>query len=205
MAETTQLLQRWRDGDDAALGEILRLHLEWVRQQVRDGLGPDLRAKLTSDDVVQDAMLDFLRNGPRFVPADGAQLRALLARIVANSLSDRGNWFRAARRRMSAETAIASSTELMQSGGGAPPDEHAIAREQETRLRMGMELLGERDRQLLVWREWEKLPFAEIGARLGLDAEAARGATRRAVERLRDTMAKLRHGDVDGAIAAAAG
>jgi RNA polymerase sigma factor (sigma-70 family) len=203
MAETTQLLQRWRDGDQAALGEILGAHLPWVRQHVRERLGPELRQKLATEDIVQDAMVDFLRNGPRFVPADTTQLRALLARIVGNSLSDQSNWFRAARRRMSMETAIQSSVELSRRAPEAEPAECAIAREQELRLRMAMELLSERDRQLLVWREWEKLPFAAIGIRLDVDAEAARAASRRAVERLRDTMTKLRLGDIDGALAIA--
>ena len=83
------------------------------------------------------------------------------------------------------------------------PVQHAESREQEVRLRVAIEILGERDRQLLVWREWEKLSFAEIAARLQIDAEAARAAARRAVERLRDTMTRLRTGDVDGALGVA--
>jgi RNA polymerase sigma factor (sigma-70 family) len=200
MAETTQLLQRWRDGDESVVGQILADHLSWLRQQVREHLGLALRQKLTSEDVVQEALVDFLNNGPRFVPADTVQLRALLARIVANAVSDQGNWFRAARRRMSAELPIDPGDEPIESATDGQPDATAIAREQATRLRLAMELLEERDRRLLVWSKWEQLPFAEIGARLGLDAEAARGATRRAIERLRDTMTRLRHGDVDGAL-----
>lgn len=203
MTETTQLLQRWRDGDDGAVGEILALHLAWIREEARANLGPDLREKLATEDVVQDAMLDFLRNGPRFVPANTAQLRALLTRIVLNALSDQSSWFRAARRRMSREQPLASSTEYVD-GAPADPAEAVVRREQEVRLRLALELLTERDRQLLVWREWEKLPFGEIGDRLGMDPEAARGATRRALERLRDTMLRLRQGDVDGALSTAA-
>lgn len=203
MPETTQLLQRWRDGDSAALGEIMAAHLSWVRQQVRERLSPELRAKVTSEDVVQEAMLDFLKNGPRFVPANTAQLRALLVCIVTHSICDQSNWFRAARRRMSVETAISSTTELAESSPDGRPDERAMAIEQESRLRLALELLSERDRRLLLWREWEKLSFAEIGALLGVDAEAARGAERRAVERLLNTMTRLRFGDVNGALAAA--
>lgn len=201
--ETTQLLQRWRDGDASAVGEILAIHASWVRHEVRKRLSPELRAKVTSEDVVQEAMLDFLNNGPRFVPANTAQLRALLLRIVMHALCDQGNWFRAARRAMSAETAISSSTELAEPSPNGQPDERAMAVERESRLRLALELLTERDRRLLLWREWEALSFAEIGARLGMDAEAARGAERRAVGRLLDAMTKLRAGDVDGAIAAA--
>jgi len=203
MPETTQLLQRWRDGDESALDDILRRHLPWVRQHVRERLGADLRAKLASEDVVQEAMLDFLRNGPRFVPANEAQLRALLARIVTNTLCDQGNWFRAARRRMAAEVHLASSVELGDPAATDQPAADAASREQAERLRLAMEVLGERDRQLLVWRQWEQLSFAAIGSRLQMEEEAARAAARRALERLRETMTHLRTGDVDGALDAA--
>ena len=200
MAETTQLLQRWHDGDESALGEIVERHLPWVRRHVREHLGNDLRAKLATEDVVQEAMLDFLRNGPRFVPATGAQLRALLARIVANTLCDQSNWFRAARRRMSRETPIATSSVLRDDARERPPVDVAAVQEMETRLRLAIEILGERDRQLIVWREWEKLSFPEIADRLQIDPEAARGAVRRALERLRQAMTRLRTGDLDGAL-----
>src|SRR5262245_63953732 len=127
MPETTQLLHRWRDGDESALGEIVQRHLPWVRQHVREHLSGDLRAKLATEDVVQDAMLDFLRNGPRFVPANEAQLRSLLARIVANTLCDQSNWFRAARRRMSRETPIATSVDLRDESSDRQPVDRAAS------------------------------------------------------------------------------
>jgi DNA-directed RNA polymerase specialized sigma24 family protein len=60
-----------------------------------------------------------------------------------------------------------------------------------------MELLDERDRQLIVWREWERRAFADIGSEIELGEEAARAAWRRAMERLRHTMARLRQGELD--------
>lgn len=197
MNETTQLLERWRDGDESALQAILTTHLPFIRQRVRELLGPALRARLTSDDVVQDAVVDFLRNGPRFVPENGRQLQRLLGRIVANTVCDRSNWFRAARRSMANETWLKSSLD-----GPSPPDagdpaELAHRAEMAARLRLAMELLDERDRQLIVWREWERRPFADIGAELELREEVARAAWRRAMERLRHTMARLRQGELD--------
>ncbi|MBX3465102.1 MAG: sigma-70 family RNA polymerase sigma factor [Planctomycetes bacterium] len=196
MGETTQLLGRWRSGDESALAEVLTRHLPFVRQRVRELLGPALRAKLTSEDVVQDAVLDFLRNGPQFVPANGRQLQRLLSRVVVNTICDHGNWFRAARRSLAGETALTSSLAAPVDGGAGPA---AVAAQAELadRLRLALELLDESDRQLILLREWEKRPFAAIGSQLGLGEEAARAAFRRAMERLRATMAGLRRGEID--------
>jgi RNA polymerase sigma factor (sigma-70 family) len=196
MNETTQLLQRWRDGEEAALHEVLTLHLPFIRQRVRELLGPALRAKLTSDDVVQDAVVDFLRNGPRFVPANGRQLQRLLSRVVANTISDHGNWFQAARRCMANESPQAAQ-DVHGSTRSSDPVAQAQHAEMAARLRLALELLDEADRRLIVWRDWEKRPFAAIGGDLGLGEEAARAAWRRATERLRQTMTQLRQGGLD--------
>lgn len=204
MNETTQLLERWRAGDESALQEVLEKHLVFIRQRARELLGPALRGKLTSDDIVQDAVVDFLRNGPRFVPANGRQLQRLLGRIVANTVCDHSNWFRAARRSMASETTWTSTLDGAAAADTGDPLHSAHHEEMAARLRLAMELLHERDRQLIVWREWEKRPFADIGAELAQSEEAARAAWRRAVEHLRQTMTRLRQGELDALLDEAA-
>lgn len=199
MNETTQLLQRWRDGEEAALHEVLTLHLPFIRQRVRELLGPALRTRLTSDDVVQDAVVDFLRNGPRFVPENGQQLQRLLGLVVAHTISDHGNWFGAARRRMANESSF-EVQDLHGSTRVGDPVARAHDAEMVARLRLALELLDETDRRLIVWREWEKRPFAAIAGDLGLAEDGARAAWRRATERLRLTMAGLRLRGLDAVL-----
>jgi RNA polymerase sigma-70 factor, ECF subfamily len=197
MEETTQLLSRWRDGDEGALAEVISQHLPFVRERARRLLGKELRAKLTSDDIVQDAVVEFLRYGPRFVPENRRQLQALLARIVASTVCDHGAWFQAARRRMAVEQALASNV-LEQAGESvAHPAELAHQEELRDRLRPAMELLTEADRRVLVWRHWDRRSFAAIGQDLGLSEEGARAACRRAIERLRAAMGTLRRDGID--------
>jgi len=195
--ETTQLLAKWRDGEEGALPRVLDLHLAYVRERARQLLGPGLRAKLTSEDVAHDAVVEFLRYGPKFVPKNGKQFRTLLARIVANTVADHGNWFRAARRRMSDETTLERADGLAGSTASHDPAQQAARRELAVRLRLAMELIPLRDRQQLIWREWEQRPYAEIAELRGVSEEAARSGVRRAVTRLRDVMARLRRGELD--------
>ena len=76
--ETKLLLARWHQGDAAALHALVQMHLAWIEARVRQRLGPMLRAKAETADFVQEAVVDVLRYGPRFVVSDAVQFRALL-------------------------------------------------------------------------------------------------------------------------------
>jgi RNA polymerase sigma factor (sigma-70 family) len=200
MEEMAGLLRRWADGEDAVVGRITELVLPFVRRRARELLGEELRAKLDSEDVAQDAAMEFLRYGPRYVPKDEAQLHALLARIVANTVRDHGSWFRTARRQMGGELPLATSA-LLPAGSSTDPAHAAARRDAEVRLRLALELLDEADRELLVWHLWDKLTFVEIGARRHGSEEAARAAYRRALVRLLERMACLRDRGLGDALA----
>ena len=201
MEELTQLLALWKEGAADAPPRIAAQVLPFVRAQARAMLGPALRQKLDSEDLAQDATLDFLQYGPRFVPETVAQLHKLLARIVANTVRDKSQWFAAARRQMGQETRLASSAELPL-GSSADPVGIAHDHESALRLRLAMELLDEQDREVLVWHHWERQGFAAIGERLGRSEEGARSLCRRAMVKLVQHMARLRDGGLEAALRA---
>lgn len=205
MDPTSQLLQRWRDGDEQGLHEVLALHLPAVLEIVRTKLGRELRQKLESDDLVQDAIVEFLRYGPAMPPVGAEHFRGLLVRIVSHQICDRSKWFQAARRRMGRERTLGSTTQATIPAAGLDPAQLAERADLTTRLRLSLELLPERDRRVLVLRDWQGLSFAEVGQDLGVGEEAARGAWRRAVARLRALMADLRTGGLPAALAAVNG
>jgi RNA polymerase sigma factor (sigma-70 family) len=66
----------------------------------------------------------------------------------------------------------------------AAPDARALAGEHDETLRRTLAQLSDSQRQVIQWRTYDRLPFEEIGRRLGCSAEAARKAWMRAVERL---------------------
>ena len=196
---TTELLVRWNGGDQAALQDLLDAHLSWVRGVVRGQLGERLRARLESGDVVQEAMLEFLRYGPRIKPRDGAQFRAIIGRIVINTLRDSSDWFLRKRRAMSSERPLSpeSTVDLTLAAHSPQPDERAALLEIEERIRLVLELMPPQDRQILILREWDDLSFPEIGERLELSADAARMRYERALPRMRRGLRELRSGAVE--------
>ena len=62
---TAEDLRRWNAGDAEGLKSLLENHLPWIEKYVRKRLGARLRQKAETQDIVQDAMLQFLRYGPR--------------------------------------------------------------------------------------------------------------------------------------------
>jgi RNA polymerase sigma factor (sigma-70 family) len=196
---TPILLRRWHDGDERALAELVAAHLPWLRARVERRLGPFLRARGDADDYLQDVVLDFLRDGPRFVVRDAAQLRALLARIAENTLRDRNDWFRAKRRKMGSNVTLSRDSVLpldpaMQCN--TTPSQHASKDEERQWVRLALELMDGEDRAILVAREYEDRSFVDLGAELGMTPNAVRMRWTRAIARLADVMKELQAGRV---------
>lgn len=194
------LLQRWHRGDAKALSDLVEATLPWLQQHVERRCGAFLRGLGDPADYLQEAMLDFLRDAPRFQVRDAAQFRALLARIVENTLRDQNDWFRAKRRDLARVAAMPSDSVLdLQSGAmlSSTPSRGAVREERRAWVRLALELLEPEDRKIILRRDYDQQPFAAIGAELGLSADAVRMRWNRAVARLGQAMLRLRQGQVD--------
>jgi RNA polymerase sigma factor (sigma-70 family) len=196
---TPALLERWHHGDESALAQLIELHVAWLRAQAEKRMGEFLKSRGNVDDYVQDAVLDFLRNAPRFQVRDGGQLRALLARVLENTLRDRNDWFRAKRRdlardrKLPTDSVLALDPALQRS---TTPSRDVGRTELRDWVRLGLEMLDGEDRKILLAREYEDRSFVEIGADLGMSANAVRMRWVRALERLAKVMQTMRNGGV---------
>ncbi len=96
--DTRLLLQQWHAGEQAAIDRLVARDLPWIRDFVRQRLGPLLRARGETMDYVQAAAMDVLRYTPRFLTENRHHFRSLVARIVENHLRDAHDFHTAARR-----------------------------------------------------------------------------------------------------------
>ncbi|MFH0947091.1 MAG: sigma-70 family RNA polymerase sigma factor [Planctomycetota bacterium] len=201
---TAYLLREWQEGDDESLGTLLERHLPWLRRYVRRQMKPSLRVRADTADLVQDAVLELLRYGPRFRISKEVHFRALMARIVVNTLRGKHDWFSAMRRNIARERPLPDGSVLDLDAGtdlSATPSQHIGHQERQAWIRMGLELLEPDDRNVIVFREWEGLSFAEIGRRLELSDDAARKRYKRAVPRLAEVVFALRRGGLPDLLA----
>lgn len=200
---TLSLLRRWHAGDDAALEALLVRHRSAVRDLIRARVGALLRHKESTDDFLQEVMLQVLRDGPRFQIADDRHFQALLARIVENVIRDRHGYHTAARRspRLERPLSHASILDLDRPRAEATsPSEVMDQGEREAWVRLALELLDANDRRLIVAREWEGASFAVLGAEIGASEDAARMRHQRALVRLSQKVGELRRGRIEAAL-----
>lgn len=196
---TSSLLQALHGGDPNALAALVERHLPWLRRHVERRLGDFLRRHADADDYLQDAVADFLRDAPRFQVRDEAQFRALLARVVENTLRDRNDWFRARRRDLGRNAPLASDSVLALDptlSAGTTPSGAAQRSEVRQWVRLGLELMDAEDRKVILARDYDDRSFVEIGAELGMSPNAVRMRWTRAVARLAALLKELRAGRV---------
>lgn len=197
------LLERWHGGDEAALGEILRRDLPWIRKRVLDRCGDALRARVEDDDLVQEALLEVLRYGPRFLMGDREQFRGLMVRIIENVIRGQHDFHNALRREIAREKPLPSGTMLRLDGAAVSvtrPSEAAHRQEREAWVRLALELVDREDREILLLRQWKELSYTEIGEQLGIGESAARMRFTRALPRLAKKVEQLRSGAIEAAI-----
>ena len=61
-----ELMAKARAGERDALGELCALYRNYLRMIVRTGLGPKLRERVELSDVVQEALVEVVRQFPQF-------------------------------------------------------------------------------------------------------------------------------------------
>lgn len=197
------LVQRWHGGDRNALDEILVQLEPWLRGELHRAMSSKSVNAQDSADLTQQALVNFLEGGPRFVPKSGAQFRALLRRIAMNELIDqsRKGKHREGKR---AETLFGASSSMSSGLGGVArsaerPSQVAAVSEEWNWLRLALQYLESDDRYLLLASEVEGLSWAEIAHELGLSsADAARVRADRLKPRLANLILKLRAGRTPG-------
>lgn len=200
-SRTVDLLAQTHGGSASALAALVEEHLPWIHEHVRRRLGSALRGDAESLDFVQDAMVDALRAGPRFVVSDPVHFRALMARIIENNLRDRRRYMERERRdyRRSQPLSTDSVMPLDPAARSVTgPEDHAARNEDLCWLNLALELLDPEDREVVRLREWEGLGFAALGGQLGVSEEAARKRYARALPKLAVKVEMLRQGRVGG-------
>lgn len=193
----TQQVLRLSRGDEQALHQLVAEHLPWIEAQVRRRMSPATRRDGDTQDFVQEALLDVLRDGPRFAIDDPAAFRALLVRIVENNLIDRMRYLQREQRDYRRQRALPSDSVLVLDAPARSVTEpwvRAGRNELQDWMRLALELLAPDDREAVRLRDWEGLTFAAIGEQLGIGEEAARKRYQRALPRLAQKVDLLQRG-----------
>lgn len=194
MGELAQRLAAARAGSREALGRALddcRAYLIFVAQRELD---PDLRAKGSASDLVQETFLEAQRDFGQFQGNSAEELKAWLRQLLLNNLANfTRNYRGTAKRDVHREVAVDAASSSR--GGGdrlaadiLSPSGFAVEHEQAEALLRALEQLPDDYRQVILLRYQEQRPFEEIGRLMNRSGNAVRIIWSRAVRRLRQEM-----------------
>jgi RNA polymerase sigma-70 factor (ECF subfamily) len=153
----------------------------------------DVSSKVDPSDLVQDTFLKAHRAAHRSPGRSPAEVKAWLRRILLNHLCSVTRHYRAtAKRQVAREVPLAAQAEPSARPDGTDPSARLTDQELHEALGRALERLPEQHRQVIRWHNDDRLPFPEIGRRLGNSPEAARKVWERALEKLRHVLGPLR-------------
>jgi RNA polymerase sigma-70 factor (ECF subfamily) len=186
---TRALLDRIGQDDPRALGELLDHHRNELRDFVEFHLDPRLRARLDPSDVVQETQAELARRMGAFLAARPMPFRLWLRKKAYERLLNlRRDHVTRQRRSVRREVAWPDRSSLLLArpllAGGPSPSQQAEARDLAERVGRAVAKLADADREVLLMRHAEDLPFDEIACLLGIEPAAARKRFGRALIRL---------------------
>jgi RNA polymerase sigma-70 factor (ECF subfamily) len=187
--QTRALLERVGQHDPRALGELLDRHRGELRDFVDFHLDPRLRARLDPSDVVQETQAELARRIDDYVANRPMPFRLWLRKKAYERLLNlRRDHVTRAKRSVRREVAWPDRSSLLLArpllAGVPSPSQQMEARELAERLSRAVARLADSDREILLMRHAEDLPFDEIACLLGIEPAAARKRFGRALIRL---------------------
>lgn len=184
-SDVRQLLQRARDGDEEALGELLQEHRPYLRLLALRVVEGPLAARLDPSDVIQQTLLSAIRDFPAF---DGSQPREFLAwlvRIHERNLQDAVREHIVSQKRgIGREQALAEATALLD-GNISSPSARLLQGEQAVWLAQALESLPADQREAVRLRHLEGKSLAEMAEKMDRSERAVAALLNRGIVNLR--------------------
>jgi RNA polymerase sigma-70 factor (ECF subfamily) len=201
-----ELMAKARAGESEALGELCALYRNYLRMVVRTGLGPRLRERVELSDVVQEALVEVVRQFPQFTGQSEAALVGWLRRLVGQKLADLGRYHSRAKRSARGSDVPLDAPFPFEGGGGGEsphgggglldmlalsqtsPSEAASRRELVVLLADALADLSGPEAEVLWLYHAEGMSFEAIGDRLGLSRKSIRGIWARGLKGLKRSL-----------------
>ncbi len=191
--EFFDLLQQARDGDQAALGQLLEQFRDYLLLIANEDCESWLAEKVGPSDLVQTSLLNGYQRFCQFRGTTEQELRGWLRQILKNGLKKNARHFQAAKRRAKAEIKLEANSQL---GRGMvdrhqTPQTRLLDDEKQSALVMAIGQLPADQQEIIQLRNVDQLSFKEIGERIGRGEDAARKFWARSIENLKTLIKNL--------------
>jgi RNA polymerase sigma-70 factor, ECF subfamily len=187
-APGTAVLREALAGSDAALDTLYERYGPRLLSFIRLKMGPSLRARLESRDILQATFLKSFQHMDDFEGEDTRSLIGWLTRIAEHEIRDRADFHHRQQRDAKREDPIGDHQNLVARSRSALS--RLILDERARHVEAALEALTEPHRQVILLRTYEELSFPEIAARLGTSEDACRMRFARAMTALTLALSK---------------
>jgi len=178
--KTQYLVIRAKGGDESARNQLCAAYVERVRRIVRLRMGSELRSKLQSMDIVQDALMAALRDLDGFSYSSEGDFVRWLSGIAENQIRGNLDQLHAAKRDMRREVPLerrlsstrGQSGQAMHPASQTTPSLIFTRKEDLDRLEQAMDQLKPAHREVIMLARIEGLAHKDIAARIGKSTDA---------------------------------
>jgi len=190
--KTQRLIGLAKDGDKSALERLFRVYGERVRRIIRLRMGAELRSKLESMDLVQDALISALRGLQNFTYQNEGDFLRWLSRIAENRIRDNLDKLHTNKRDIRREIPLNthgrggedSFVKAIGPADSITPSMIMSKREELNKLEKAMEELRPEYRNVIVLVRIEGLSHKEAAERLNKSHHSTRALLSRALAAL---------------------
>ena len=196
-SQTQELLAGARQGDAAAVNQLLDRHRDSLRRMIELRLDRAVSSRVDASDIVQEVLLEANRRLRDYLNEPRMPFHLWLRQIGQDRLIDAHRRHRqAARRSVDREQSqparpLDQSTLDLMAGICDPeltPAAAATWQELQRRFQAAIEELDQQDREVVLMRHFEQLSNSEVAQTLNLSEPAAGMRYLRAMRRLREKL-----------------
>jgi RNA polymerase sigma-70 factor (ECF subfamily) len=175
----------------ALLGETPAAFLDRIRPVLmsiaRDLVDRDLQAKIGASDLVQETMLDVVRDFDRLRSQDPKQVERWYREILINNFRDLTRFFRRTRKR-SVSKELPLTEDMPDRRSNLRPDLPMLREEQLLTMQQAIGRLPFPHQQILKWRYLDRLSYRKIATMVSRKEDAVRMMVNRSLDRLKREM-----------------
>lgn len=182
--ELEQLIERAGKGDQDAVGALYELYQRRMVAVAHHRLGQTLHSLTESVDLVQSVWTDLLDDLDDFEYRGPDSFYSWLRACLINKIQSKHRYHAAGRRDAKKATPIADDGWLPGKPTDPTPSKVVMEQDEVERLMTILERFPEAQREVLVLRLRDDLPFAEIGVQLERSTEAVKKLYQRGIEKL---------------------
>lgn len=195
--KTLNLVNKAKAGDDEALNLLFCHYMDRILRMVRLRMGPKMRIRLESMDVVQEVMSRAIKAFDNFEVRHEAAFLHWIRRLVQNEIVNLANFHGANKRNSAKEISNLNRDEKNCSVlSSIPadsiwnPGKQLQLKKEVIELEAAMDLLKEEQKEVIIMKQYEGFTFKEIGQEVNCSEDAARMKYVRAMDRLTDILSK---------------